>query len=124
MSKKILVIDDEPDLVKVISARLQSAGYETASAFNGLEGLEKLKNEKPDLIILDVIMPGMDGYTFVKEVKADQATKNIPIIMLSAKDGMKDLFAIEGVKDYIVKPFENEELLWRIAKCLDESEAG
>ncbi len=123
MSKKILVIDDEPDIVKVVTARLQSAGYQTAVAFNGLEGLEKLKIEKPDLIILDVIMPQMDGYTFVKEIKSKHETKNIPIIMLSAKDKMKDLFAIEGVKDYIVKPFESEELLWRVSKSLNEGQA-
>lgn len=116
--KKILVIDDEPELVKMVKMRLEANNYEVITALDGQEGLEKTRSEKPDLILLDILMPNKDGYTFVKEVKVDESIKHIPIIVLTAKPGMKDLFGIEGIKDYIVKPFEDKELLEKIKKRL------
>lgn len=113
---KILVIDDEPDIIKVLTSRLQANNYEVVTAANGEEGLEKLKNENPDLIILDILMPQMDGYTFVKRLK--KTGREVPIIVLTAKQGMKDLFAIEGITDYVVKPFNADELLKKIEKNL------
>lgn len=116
--KKILFIDDEPDLVKMVTMRLEANDYEVLAAADGQEGLEKARSEKPDLILLDILMPKKDGYAFVKEAKGDESLKRIPIVVLTAKPGMKDLFAIEGIKDYILKPFDNQDLLSKIKKYL------
>ncbi len=125
MARKILVIDDEPELVKALKIRLESKGYKVAQAFDGEEGLKKIEEEKPNLIVLDIMMPAMDGYTFAREVKFRPDTKHIPIIILTAKEKMRDLFEIEGIKEYIVKPFEYEDLLDRIGKLLkEEIESG
>jgi two-component system alkaline phosphatase synthesis response regulator PhoP/two-component system response regulator VicR len=120
MAKKILVIDDEPNVVKMVRSRLEAANYEVIAALNGKEGLEKVKSEKPDLIILDILMPQMDGYTFMREVRSTNSLKHIPIVILTAKDKMRDLFAIEGIKDYITKPFKAEELLQAIRRNLEK----
>lgn len=120
MNKKILVVEDEPLIVNMVKHRLEKHHFDVVEAFEGEEGLEKAKNEKPDLIILDIIMPKMDGYTFVKKLKRDEDTRNIPIIILTAWEKMEDLFLQEGIKDYLVKPFKAEELLARIHKYLPE----
>lgn len=122
MNKKILVVDDEIDLVKGLTIILESKGYEVLSAFDGEEGMKKVEEENPDLIVLDIKMPKMDGYTFVKKIKANKSTEKVPIIILTAKDKMKDLFEIEGIKDYVVKPFKNEDLLGKIENLLEEKE--
>ncbi len=116
IKKKILVIDDEPTFVKMITARLSANNYEVVTAPNGEEGLRLTEVEKPDLIVLDVMMPMMDGYTFVRELKA--AGCDTPIIMLTAKEKMEELFKIEGVDDYMVKPYEPEVLLQKIKKYI------
>ncbi|MCP4652054.1 MAG: response regulator [Candidatus Omnitrophica bacterium] len=116
--KKILVVDDEVDIVEVLKLRLEANSYSVSVALDGAIGLEKAKSEKPDLILLDIAMPKLDGYNFVKEIKADEATRGMPIIILTAKDKMKDLFEIEGIKDYIVKPFDPEKLIARVEKVL------
>lgn len=118
MAKRILVIDDEPDVVKMLRARLESNGYNVVSASDGEEGLGKVGSEKPDLIILDIRMPRMDGYTFLRELKSKQEGNILPVIVLSAKGEMKDLFAVEGIRDYLVKPYRPEELLEKIRKHL------
>lgn len=114
MSKRILVIDDEVQLVAMITLRLESAGFEVASAFDGEVGMEKLKGGGIDLVILDIGMPKKDGYTFIKEVRACEAIKDVPVIVLTGKDRMQDMFEAEGIKDYLVKPFETDELLSKI----------
>ena len=121
MSKKrILVVEDEASVIKILTRRLETSGYEVLAAFDGAEGLEKALSEKPDLIVSDIMMPKMDGYTFIKKLRANPAGVHIPVIILTAKDKMQDLFLFQGVKDcdYLVKPFESEELLDRIAKLL------
>lgn len=118
MAKKILVIDDEPHIIKVVTSRLEANGYEVITANDGDAGLEKLKSEGADLIIMDVMMPKMDGYTFVKKIRADDSIPEVPVIVLTAKEKMKELFEIEGIKDYIVKPFEAKELLEKVNKYL------
>lgn len=118
--KKILVIDDEVELVEAVKIRLESEGYEVLPAYDGDEGLKKIEEEKPDLIILDIVMPQMDGYTFTKEIKSNPDAKDLPIIILTARDKMEDLFGIEGVTEYIVKPFDHRDLLDRIRKLLNE----
>ncbi|MFH1783686.1 MAG: response regulator [bacterium] len=111
MGKKILVVDDEPHIVKLIVTRLQANGYEVFTGTNGEEALEVARKERPDLILMDVLMPVMDGYTFVKTAKGDNDIKDIPVIILSAKDRMSELFKAEGIKDFLVKPCRAEELL-------------
>ena len=114
MCKKILIIDDEESIVKVVEARLQANGFIVFTATDGEQGLKILEAEDPDLILLDIVMPKMDGYTFVRKIKYNNSIRPIPIIMLTARDQMKELFDLEGVKDYIVKPFDAEELIEKI----------
>ena len=113
---KILVIDDEPHIVELLRSRLQAHGYDVVTAANGKEGLERVQQENPDLIILDILMPAMDGYTFVRRLRKDG--QQIPVIVLTGQGAMRDLFAVEGVNDYMVKPFKSEELLEKIKKHL------
>lgn len=120
MSKKILVIDDEPQFVQVLKVRLEANGYGVVTAGDGIAGLETWKKEKPDLIILDIMMPELDGYSFVQDSKTNPDLNPCPIIVLTAKPGFDEIFKIEGVKDYIVKPFNDKELLEKIRKYLGE----
>jgi len=118
MAKKILVIDDDPELVKVVKSRLEANQYKVVFAFDGKEGLEVVESESPDLILLDIKMPGMDGYTFIKSYKTKHSMEERPILVLTALDGMKDMFELEGVKDYIVKPVKSEDLLEKVKNYL------
>jgi len=114
MPKKILVVDDEADLVEILKSSLEVNNYEVITALDGEEGLKKAKEEKPDLILLDILMPKKDGWTFVREMKMDESIKNIPVIVFTVKEQFKGEFELEGVKDYIVKPVEIEKLLDKI----------
>lgn len=117
MSKKILIVEDDMDFANLVGTRLTQAGYATCAAKDGGEALKKIETEKPDLILLDIIMPGMDGYSFLKEMKNRYS---VPVIVLTGKKYMKELFKTEGVSDYIVKPFEDEDLLLRISRVLQK----
>lgn len=120
MSKKILVIDDEPELVKAVKIRLESNGYEVETAYDGPTGLEKTKEFKPDLILLDIIMPGMNGYEVSKKLKAEPDTKDIPIIIFTASQQreLEEKCKEVGVTDFITKPFETSDLLNMVNKFL------
>ena len=114
MGKRILVVDDEPNIVEILRFNLQREGYEVAAAYDGPEGLEKARTEKPDLILLDVMLPGMDGFHVCEELrKTDRLT---PIIMLTAREEERDrVMGLElGADDYVVKPFSVRELLARV----------
>ena len=117
-NKKILVVDDEQQLALAVKIRLQSRGYEVVTAHDGKEGLAVLERTQPDLVILDVLMPIMDGYSCLREINARVGRGKLPIIMLTARDRMKDLFELEGIEDYIIKPFDHEDLLLRIDRAL------
>jgi DNA-binding response OmpR family regulator len=119
--KRILVVEDEASILKILSRRLEASNYEVSAALDGQEGLQKALADPPDLIISDVMMPNMDGYTFIKKLRTDPRGAKIPVIILTAKEHLQDLFYFEGVPDcdYVVKPFQSEELLARIAKVLD-----
>ena len=119
--KRILVVDDEAELVKAIEIRLKQADYEILTAYDGLEGLEKAQKEKPDLILLDILMPNMDGYQTLQKLKEEESTKSIPVIMLTAKSQVDDVTkaADLGANDYIVKPFNHITLLEKIHKALE-----
>lgn len=118
--KKILVVDDEKDLVDLVKIRLEANKYEVVTAYNGKEGIKKAKDDKPDLILLDIMMPEMDGFMVIKELRKKEITKNIPIIIVTAKDKMKGLFEPEGIVDYVVKPFTSDEILLRIKDIFEE----
>jgi len=122
MAKKILVVDDEPRLLKVITIRLKASGYEVITAQDGAEALEKAKSLNPDLIILDVLMPKVDGYEACRLLKFDEKYKSIPVIMLTAKaqDIDKAMGKKVGADDYIAKPFETQDLVDKIKKHLGE----
>ena len=106
MAKKILIVDDEPHLLTLMESRFVSSGYEVATASDGREGLEKAKSEKPDLIILDILMPEMTGYEFMQKFKQDKEIRDIPVIIASAKGSMKDFFSSWEVFSFIPKPFD------------------
>ncbi len=120
--KKILLVDDEKELRAAVKIRLEAAGYSIAVASNGKEGLELAKCRKPDLIIMDIMMPVMDGYTAVKKIKEDEELSKIPIIILSIKEKIKmeGLFITDIVDDYIEKPFETEALIAKVRNILGE----
>jgi len=120
MGKKILVIDDEQDLCETVKAQLESNNFKVATAKDGPEGLNKVKEYKPDLIILDLMMPGMDGFEVCKRLKKDTKTALIPIIVLTAleqEDAAKKALSM-GAEGYMVKPFEQEALLFTIREFL------
>src|SRR3989338_3335855 len=114
MAKKILVIDDEQDFVDMIKIRLKANGYEVVSANDGREGLKVWEEEQPDLILLDIMMTNLDGYSFIQESKSMAELKPVPIIVLTAKTGFKEIFEMEGVRDYVMKPCDDKELLKKI----------
>jgi len=119
---KILLADDEEDIKTVISLYLSAKGYEVVTAYDGLDAIDKAKTEKPDLILLDVMMPIMNGFEVCQKLQGDPETQNIPIIMLSAAAQSETITkSIElGAKDYIVKPFEPERLDKMIFKYLNK----
>jgi len=114
--KKTLIADDKSEVVELVKATLEGGDYQTISASDGREALEKIKREKPDLVLLDIIMPRMDGFEVLSEVKKDPRTKEIPIIMLTAKGQKldKDKGRRLDAEDYIVKPFSPSHLLHKI----------
>jgi DNA-binding response OmpR family regulator len=123
--KKVLVIDDLPENVFMLQDRLEHEGYEVITAYDGQTGIEKTRNELPDLILLDVMMPGITGFEVCKILANDIKTKNIPIILVTAKIGAED--TKEGLEagafDYIKKPFNKIELLARVNSALKLSDA-
>lgn len=117
--KKILIIDDDADMVEVMTLRLTASGYDVISSNNGMDGLEKARKEIPDLILLDVRMPQMDGHTMLRNLKKyGEKTKSIPVIIVTGNRQLKDLFDLEGATDYIVKPFTDEEFFAKIDMAL------
>lgn len=113
MSKKILIVDDEPNLVKLCEVRLKSSGYEVMTAHDGQEGLDKVKQEMPDLIILDHMMPKLDGFEVCRILKASEEFSDIPIVMLTASGQAQEIVTglKKGVAAYITKPFKSDVLL-------------
>lgn len=118
--KRILVVDDEKDIVEAIEYNFKKEGYKVNKAFDGPHGLKSAKEYNPDLIILDLMLPGISGLDVCKILKRETRTRNIPIIMLTAKDGEVDkIVGFElGADDYITKPFSLRELLARARAVL------
>src|SRR5438067_1930834 len=115
--KKILVVDDERDLVELIALNLQRSGYEYLLAHDGNTGLEMARKQSPDLIVLDLMMPGMSGQDVAARLKGDPSTASIPILMLTAKSEETDIIVglSMGADDYVTKPFSMKVLMARIA---------
>ena len=121
VTPKILVVDDEPDAVDLIGFNLRSAGYDVATASDGEEALNKAKSQLPDLIVLDLMLPEVDGLEVCKILRRDPATAAIPIIMLTAKAAEIDrILGLElGADDYVTKPFSPRELVLRVKNSLN-----
>lgn len=119
-AKKILVVDDEKDIVRLLESRLTMNGFEVYTAFDGVEALKKVKEIKPDLIILDIMLPKIDGFQVCRIIKYDIDYKNIPIILLTAKASQEDQDKGKevGADLFIVKPFESGSLISEIKKLL------
>lgn len=118
--KRILLADDEDDIKTIVKLYLEASGYEVLTAFDGLDTLSMAETEKPDVIVLDVMMPVLDGFEVARKLKANPLTREIPIIMLSAANQSS---AIRkglqvGARDYVVKPFEPSKLEQVIADAL------
>jgi two-component system alkaline phosphatase synthesis response regulator PhoP len=124
--KKILAVDDERHIVRLVQVNLERAGYQVVSAFDGKEALKKVESEKPDLIVLDVMMPHMDGFEVLKRLKSDDKTKNIPVVMLTAKAQDADIFRgwASGVDCYLTKPFNPLELLTFVKRIFESYDEG
>jgi DNA-binding response OmpR family regulator len=122
---KILVVDDEPDTVELIAFNLRNAGYDVISAVDGAEALRKARSQSPALVILDLMLPEVDGLEVSKLLRADAATAHIPVLMLTAKAGEVDrILGLElGAKDYVTKPFSPRELVLRVRNILRQGEA-
>lgn len=116
--KKILIVDDEQTTQRLLENILQKEGHEILRAANGKEGLEILKLGNVDLIILDILMPVMDGFTFYKEIKMDEITQHIPVLVLTVRKRMEDAFMALGAQAFVGKPFESEKLLNEIKMIL------
>lgn len=116
----VLIVDDEPDLVETLTLMLKNHGFRVTSASNGIEGLEKAKTELPDIIILDLMMPEMDGFEMCKQLKSNEETSGIPIIILTAKSDTESRFKTFKYKAdyYIVKPFHLPNLVSKINELL------
>ncbi len=122
LNKRILIVDDEPDLAETIQMNLEMEGYECLVAYDGNRGLERARKENPDLIILDVMLPGMNGYKVCRLLKFDEKYKRIPIIMLTAEAQEQDrrLGEQTGADYYMTKPFSADKLLAKIKEYLGE----
>ena len=118
--KRILVIDDEPDFVRVVQLRLEAAGYDVSVAFDGMQGVSSAHKEKPDLIILDIMMPAMHGHRVCEALKKSSKTWTIPIIYLTAKGSKEDekLAYKLGAEHFLTKPYDPQVLLETIKKAL------
>ncbi|UCD55301.1 MAG: response regulator [Candidatus Omnitrophota bacterium] len=120
--KKILLVDDEMDLVKLVSSRLTNSGYDVVTAYDGREALDKVKTEKPQLIILDLMLPRIDGHKVCAMLKADARYNKIPVLIFTAKAETEDMELSKeaGADAYITKPFEPDALLKKIDELLKE----
>jgi len=126
MSAKVLIVDDEPHIVELVKFNLETEGFKIIEAFDGKQAIDLAHCQKPDLIILDLMLPEMDGLQVCKELRASRDTRDIPIIMLTARGGEIDkILGLEiGADDYITKPFSPRELIARVKAVLRRAATG
>jgi len=117
---RVLVVDDEPDLVRILEFGLKAAGYQVETASDGQEGLKKAREQKPDIILLDLMLPKLDGYKVCRLLKFDERYKHIPIMILSARtqEGDQNLAHEMGANRFLTKPYEFPEILQHIQALL------
>lgn len=120
---RVLIIDDSKTIVVALRKFLRSAGYETLEALDAESGLEQLREHKPDLIFLDIVLPGMNGFAALRAIRRDPATRDIPVIMMSGNEqAMEQFFGTRiGADDFMKKPFSRYETFFRIERLLDEN---
>jgi two-component system, chemotaxis family, chemotaxis protein CheY len=111
MPKKILILDDEEDILDALKGKLERAGYTVTTATNGFDGLAAARRDRFDLVITDVVMPGMDGFQFFKEFKKVSGYAATPVIIVSAHASMEDTFRVFGVQDFLTKPVDGERII-------------
>lgn len=120
---RVLIIDDSKTIVTALKKFLRSAGYETLEALDAESGLEQLREQKPDLVFLDIVLPGMNGFAALRTIRRDPATRDIPVIMMSGNEqAMEQFFGTRiGADDFMKKPFSRYEIFFRIERLLDEN---
>lgn len=118
--EKILIVDDEENIVELLKFNLENSGYKVLTAYNGIDALRVVKSEQPKLVLLDLMLPGLDGYDVCKAIRRDSLTANIPIIMTTAKgEEIDKILGLElGADDYLTKPFSIRELVARVKAVL------
>ncbi|HEX7078183.1 MAG TPA: response regulator [Candidatus Eisenbacteria bacterium] len=123
---RVLVVDDEPDLVRILEFGLKAAGYQVEVASDGQEGLKKARDLKPDIILLDLMLPKLDGYKVCRLLKFDERYKHIPIMILSARtqEGDQTLAHEMGANHFVTKPYDFQEILGHVASLLKASAAS
>jgi DNA-binding response OmpR family regulator len=124
-AKRVVCIEDEPEMIDLVRLILGRKGFEVIGANGGVEGLEAVRREKPDLVLLDLMMPDMDGWEVYQQIKADEDLRHIPVVVVTAKAQSIDKVLglhIAKVDDYITKPFGPQELLESVAKILGAAE--
>lgn len=126
MPRKILAVDDEKHIVRLVQVNLERAGYTVVTANDGKEALQKVSEENPDLVVLDVMMPYMDGFEVLQNLRRNPSTRDIPVIMLTAKAQDADVFKgwQSGVDCYLTKPFNPMELLSFVKRIFDSMDGG
>lgn len=124
MAKQILVVEDEHPVARLIEVNLESAGYEVRVAANGAEALAALAEELPALMVLDVVMPQLDGFEVLRHLKSDPETADLPVVMLTARSDEQSIFQgwAEGVHCYMTKPFDPRDLLLLVERMLAEDD--
>jgi two-component system phosphate regulon response regulator PhoB len=124
--ERVLVVDDEPDIVALVAYHLAKAGYRVATASSGTDALESARRERPSLIVLDLMLPGMSGYAVLEQLRANDATRDVAVLMLTARREESD--RIQGLSlgadDYLTKPFSPQELVLRVGAILRRLSAG
>jgi len=121
LAKKIIIVDDEPDILRTLEIFLKSEGFDVTVASDGIEALNRIRKEKPDLIVLDIMLPKLDGYSICRMLKFDERYKKIPIVVFTARAQEMDEKKAKEVKAdaYITKPFQPDALLSKIKDLLD-----
>ncbi|MBU1147690.1 MAG: response regulator [Candidatus Omnitrophica bacterium] len=118
--KRVLVVDDDRDLIKMLKLRIEAEGFEFMSAEDGETMLKVMETKKPDVVILDIMLPKVDGYTALREMRKKEEFKDIPVIILSAKEKRKvgDLFALEDIAFFVEKPYDTRDLMQKIKSAI------
>jgi len=126
MPRKVMVVDDDSDIVDLTRLVLERGGYRVCTAGSGREALDLVQHERPDLILLDINMPGMDGWQVLKVLKLDETTRDIPVAMFSIRGEVRDKVRgiQDGAFDYVAKPFSYEELLRRVETIFEAAGSG